>query len=481
MKKNLCFALLILLFSRTAEADFIAEVSYVTCRGRAFLSSSPDEQLTIGQKLERSDVVELEQDAQIRIFFGDLNQSRKYRAPAVIRVYEEYKTILRNPAVPDPSERILSEISRLRNQYLRPVYTRCAATRSLAILPEAKVHDRVPCFSLSPHIVVHARPGIQSMEIYDHVEGREPLARIPVPEGSGPVAVRIRNTRLEYGRSYTWKMAGDTSLGELKIVDEADAKKVQETLQSLVLHAVDSTEAAVQAAVFLLDRGFWAEAFVQAQKAMAGMADGGLIGNLLKAILNKRPDDSDYSEALRKTGQVVLRFSFHISKGGKLTEIENGDKVRSGDRMQIRIRPQADTYLFVLNLDAGGHLYVLFPRQEEDHFIRGGREIVIPAGNQYFVADEQTGEEKIFLVASTLPLDFLAHELDRYFAAGPEGGNSRAVSTLDGLKARGFSEIAEEPGVKVQELHIGQEPLELTRYLLGKGLMVKEIRFSHLP
>jgi len=453
----------------------------VTGRGRAFLSSSPGEKLTIGQKLERSDVVELEEDAQIRLFFVDLNQFRKYRAPAVIRVSEEHKTILQNPPVPDPVERILSEIIKITNQYLKPVYTRYAGSRSLEIVPDAKVHDRVPCFSLSPHIVVYARPRIQYIEVYDDARGGEPLARIPVPEGSGPVAVRIRDARFEYGRSYAWKLAGDETPGELKIVDEAAARKVQETLQNVALSAIDSTEAAVHAAVFLLDRGFWAEAFVQAQNAMAGMADSGMIQNLVKAILNQKPDDFHYSETLKNAEKVVLRFSFHIQKSGRLIEIEDGDSVRSGDRMQIRIRPQSDTYLFVLNLDAGRHLYVLFPMQEEDHFIRGGREIVIPAGNRYFMADTQTGEEKIFLVASALPLDFLAHELDRYFAAGPEEGNSRAVSTLDDLITRGFYVITEDSGVKVQELRIGPEPIELTRFLLGKGLMVKEIRFFHLP
>ncbi|MBN1895484.1 DUF4384 domain-containing protein [bacterium] len=479
MKKNLCFALLILLFSRAAEADFVAEVGYVTGRGRVFLSSSPGERLTIGQKLERSDIVELMDGAQIRLFFRDLNRSKKYRAPAIIRLSEEYKTILRNPAMPDPEDRILSEISRVKNQYLKPIYTRYAGSRSLQIMPDSKVHDCVPGFSLSPHLVVRAQPHIQYVEVYDG-DGGEKLAGIPVPEGSGPVAVRIRNARLEYGRTYAWKLAGDETFGELKIIGEEDAREVQETLQKLARNAIDSTEAAVHAAVLLLDEGFWAEAFVQAQEAMTGMPDRSMLQNLIQAILNQRPDDFHYSETLKNAEKVRLQFSFHIRKGERLVEIADGDTVRSGDRMQIRLQPPSDTYLFVLNLDAGRRLFVLFPRQDEDHFIPGGREIVIPAGNRYFLADTQTGEEKIFLVASALPLDFLAAELDRYFAAGPEAGNNRAVSTLDGLMARGFSAITEDPGVKVQELHIGPEPVELTRFLLGKGLLVEEIRFTHL-
>jgi hypothetical protein len=147
--------------------------------------------------------------------------------------------------------------------------------------------------------------------------------------------------------------------------------------------------------------------------------------------------------------------------------------------LQIRLEASVDCYLFILNIDAGKKLYVLYPLQNQDHFLKGGKEIIIPKSGKYFQADNELGEEKLLLIASKVPLDFLAMELDKYFAV--PGSYEKDFTATRGLADfRGLSTIVDEKGESVHHIKEGLETFKLSRLLKGKGLVVKEIVFKHV-
>jgi len=101
---------------------------------------------------------------------------------------------------------------------------------------------------------------------------------------------------------------------------------------------------------------------------------------------NAEPDNT-----LVSGDSLSLYYSFHIKQQNNLIEIFDGDIVHSGDKMQIRAKVSKDSYLYILNQDAGNNIYVLFPFEGASNLLTSNRQVVIPAENKYVEADSQIG------------------------------------------------------------------------------------------
>ena len=453
----------------------VAEISYVTSKGRAILVSKPEERIVNGQVLNTTDAIELKDDAGVRILFLKSQQSKKYEAPQTVSMSKELLKLNNKPASPDKFERIKSEIGKFVRQYLKPAYNQFAGTRGLLIIKSSLVHDHILTFRQQPTIVIRGGNSRRQIEIYS--DDQQKLTELAVTGKNDIVHESVKNIELSYNKTYLWKLLGEKQWGKIKLVSKQEAVEIERIIQTLKRDALDEIEAAQTIASYLFDQGFWAEAFSYVQQGLAIDPNYSVLMNLEQAILNLRPEDVAFQEAVEASSELSLRYSFHIKKQNQLQEIYSGGKVHSGDMMQIRLEASDGCFLFILNIDAGNNLYVLYPLENQDHFLHGGKQLVFPMPNRYFKADNFAGEEKLFLIASKIPLDYLAVELDKYFAA-PTGNRFDVTRGL--TEIRGFSKVVDEKGETMHDITEGLQSFTLSRLLKGKGLVVKEIVFEHV-
>ncbi len=80
--------------------------------------------------------------------------------------------------------------------------------------------------------------------------------------------------------------------------------------------------------------------------------------------------------------------------------------LHSGDRYQIRFTPLQDGYVYIFQIDGGGAVYRLFPPEDANlqqtdsiNPLRSGVTYFVPAEDEAFQLDEQTGQERIHVLA----------------------------------------------------------------------------------
>lgn len=460
-------------------AQTAVEVSYVTSQGSAYLKDVPEKRLVIGQELKPTDTVVLDNGARIRLHFPGMDRSEKYAAPATIVVSKAIKKLEKAKPPANRFERAKKEIGKLTRQYIRPKYSAYAGTRALELQKDCKIHEYIPTFLRAPHIVIHVFDQNQKLTIHGSEGDRvgEKITEIPIVHGMGILWIPVISHHLNYGETYFWNLSGEENWGRLEIIDKEEAQKIQRTTRALEEEVIDEIEKARVISAYLADEGFWAEAYVYVQRGLGLDPDDPVLQKIRQAILSERPADIVFKESLKESGVFTVHYSFHIKDENELREIYDGGTVHTGDLMQISVQTYEDCYLFILNQDAGGNLYVLFPFEGQSHALSGGRRVGIPGPGRYYKADRQTGEERLYLIASKEPLDYFTFELDRYFSTSPlKRGEFELPNTL----ARGFSALVEDKGKPLVELAPGSADIELSRFLEGKGLLVKEIRFKHV-
>lgn len=79
--------------------------------------------------------------------------------------------------------------------------------------------------------------------------------------------------------------------------------------------------------------------------------------------------------------------------------------LHSGDCYRITFTPKDDAYTYIFQIDATGTAYRVFPLEEfsgvvirKRNPVRKGRQYVIPAQDKWFILDENTGKETIYVL-----------------------------------------------------------------------------------
>ena len=143
----------------------------------------------------------------------------------------------------------------------------------------------------------------------------------------------------------------------------------------------------------------------------------------------------------------------------------------SGDQVQILLRVDKDCHAYVINRDATGQIYVLFPHEESvSNSLKGGAEYVLPDHGKYYELDDHIGEETFFLAVSATPMSDLAWMIDRTRRAGDR---SAATAMLDGtLRTRGLRSAARIVNTQDSDTLAGGQ-------MVGSGPIVRVISFNH--
>lgn len=110
----------------------------------------------------------------------------------------------------------------------------------------------------------------------------------------------------------------------------------------------------------------------------------------------------------RINDRLELRYTLEIEEDGKRSPAAATQGFESGDRFTLRVRPTADAYLYLFVSDSEGGYTLVAPDLEEDGSlpgaVAGGADARLPAGT-ILRLDEEPGVERLYLLASTQPLD----------------------------------------------------------------------------
>ena len=109
-------------------------------------------------------------------------------------------------------------------------------------------------------------------------------------------------------------------------------------------------------------------------------------------------------------------------KDGKPAElrVDDGGVLRSGDRLQVRVRAPRDGYIYVIAYGSSGSALLLHPfsGRAADARVGADQEMAVPAPGIYLPLDGRPGQESLFAIWSESPLQGVSSLLVRMEGAG---------------------------------------------------------------
>lgn len=110
----------------------------------------------------------------------------------------------------------------------------------------------------------------------------------------------------------------------------------------------------------------------------------------------------------RINDRLELRYTVETEEDGERTPAAVTQGFASGERFSLRVRPTGDAWLYLFVSDAAGGFTLVAPDALDDGslpgIVEGGSEARLPAGAALRL-DEEPGVERLYLLASTEPLD----------------------------------------------------------------------------
>jgi len=239
--------------------------------------------------------------------------------------------------------------------------------------------------------------------------------------------------------------------------------------------------------------------------AILGTADtelprtGSLAGNI--------DPDAAVAQAPALTLTTTLLGERENSSGGyDQVVVTEGSTLKSGDGLKIAFQTNREAFVYCLLLDSQGKGSVIFPMEgiATSNRVQGGRDVVIPPGEDWFFLDQNTGTETIYVLASlgSMPeIDTLVAKLeqmgptrdhklaDQEVAAFAYQGACGSTRGIGGVKkgggckpavgaTRGIGGVKKSRPVKFK-LTGGKEIEQQKEMLTGAGAVVRVVTFQH--
>ncbi len=105
-----------------------------------------------------------------------------------------------------------------------------------------------------------------------------------------------------------------------------------------------------------------------------------------------------------QTGIVKVQVLRQTDQGP--SAVTNGATLHSGDRLRLIVEVPLPAFLYVVQQNANNALVMLLPAPGAAPVsIQPGSPTRLPTEAQWFVLDEEVGEETLYLIATTRPLD----------------------------------------------------------------------------
>ena len=117
---------------------------------------------------------------------------------------------------------------------------------------------------------------------------------------------------------------------------------------------------------------------------------------------------------------IIARMPSEIQTRGtapKYVEvgIVDGGVLNSGDLFRINFQLQEEAYVYLLSLDSQGNLTKLYPDKDMGLSVKlePQKLYFFPTGDEWLKLDENTGQEKIYLLASPDPIKGINIKIDQ--------------------------------------------------------------------
>jgi hypothetical protein len=184
---------------------------------------------------------------------------------------------------------------------------------------------------------------------------------------------------------------------------------------------------------------------------------------------------------------LSFEFSFlaqRLMADGSWAEVrvKDGSVLNSGDQFQISVRADRDCHAYVINQDASGAVYVLFPHEEAvSNSLSGRRDYVLPVQEKFYELDDVVGLETFYIAVSPTPMADLEWMIGQIEKLGSDAKGM--VAMLDGTlknrggRTRGAGKVVS--GKKKGKLSSGKSVEQVTEMIKGKGALVRVISLDH--
>ena len=166
----------------------------------------------------------------------------------------------------------------------------------------------------------------------------------------------------------------------------------------------------------------------------------------------------------KKTKKIVFQWAFCTLQKSNADQkprvVGRNATMKSGDQIKFFIKPQSTCYLYLIHHNSQQQLKMLYPLRYNPAASQnaGSGEQYIPDGNQWFELDENTGQEKFYLLASIQPLSDLENLIKLYEGAdkvNQSGLVDQIIAEIRTLRKRHlkFKTYSEKPVT-----NIGKQP-----------------------
>jgi hypothetical protein len=187
--------------------------------------------------------------------------------------------------------------------------------------------------------------------------------------------------------------------------------------------------------------------------------------------------------------ELELRFSVLAQRPGEagLAAVDDGSSLPTGSRVAFSIQLSRRAHVYLFQKTASGAVRVLFPepRIHVRNPVSAGTVVRIPQGIASFrVDDSDVGEERVYLVASLLPLAAFVEAAERLLTGSEPTPEIVKLTTLDRSKhcrARALVlEIEAGPSAKPSGCtRTGEKPSLAVRTEAADDVIAAVFRFVH--
>jgi len=167
---------------------------------------------------------------------------------------------------------------------------------------------------------------------------------------------------------------------------------------------------------------------------------------LLLVVLGIYTLHSPYETPGEKAGRLSFTLVAKLPSGMEVrgttpsfkeVEVPDGGVLHSGDMFKLRFELQKDAYVYLLALDSGGNITILFPRAnaEKPPKVSAKRTYMFPEKDQWLMLDNNTGHERFYLIVSPEPIGDIEKRITRL----KEVGIKEISKIFPGNKIHAFS------------------------------------------
>lgn len=191
---------------------------------------------------------------------------------------------------------------------------------------------------------------------------------------------------------------------------------------------------------------------------------------------------SDQLSNINKNKDIQIYFALYDSANKRIKE---GDIVHNSDQYQIMVQPFQECYLYIVNKDASGAVYNLFPNEniQTNNPLIAGKEYYFPDTDYMYAFDEINGIENYYILASYNPI----HDINVLFRQIKDSKDSDAAmkyaatveAQMKNKASRGGGQIVNKYSGVILEIKNKNNNEILVENLKSKGIIMRHIYIDH--